>query len=145
MSSRVLLRPVTEHDLTEYFGRQLDSAAVARLRAGVSAPDGRIRTIVADGQVVGYIAHFRRNGQPEVSYWIGEQSRGRGFAAWALEQFLHEIALRPLYARIAKSNVRSLRVARRGGFTVIGEDRFTDARGQEVEEFILELGESRSG
>ncbi len=145
MSPRVLLRPVTEQDLTEYFGRQLDSAAVARLRAGVSAPDGRIRTIVAAGQVVGYIAHFRRNGQPEVSYWIGEQSRGRGFATGALEQFLREIALRPLYARIAKSNVRSLRVAQRGGFTVIGEDRFTDARGQEVEEFILELGESRSG
>jgi RimJ/RimL family protein N-acetyltransferase len=143
--SSVLLRPVTEQDLTEFFSQQLDSAHLARLRTGASASDGRIRTIVAYDQVVGYVAHFRREGQSEVSYWIGEPYRDMGFATRALEQFLREIAVRPLYARIAKNNVRSLRVAQRCGFTVIAEDQFTDPRGQEVEEFVLALGESRAG
>jgi L-amino acid N-acyltransferase YncA len=145
MWTGVRLRQVTDQDLTEFFSQQLDSAHVARLRTGASAPDGRIRTIVAQDQVVGYVAHFSRNGQPEVSYWIGEPYRGKGFATRALEQFLREIAVRPLYARIAKNNVRSLRVARTCGFTVIAEDQFTDRLGQEIEEFVLKLGESRSG
>jgi RimJ/RimL family protein N-acetyltransferase len=144
MSTDILLRPVTEQDLAEFFSRELDCAHVARMRTGASAPDGRIRTIVAEGQVVGYIAHFKRDGQPEVGYWIAEQFRGEGFATRALEQFLRDISVRPLYARIARSNVRSLRVAQSCGFIVIEQGRFTDARGQEVEEFVLELGESRS-
>jgi RimJ/RimL family protein N-acetyltransferase len=47
---------------------------------------------------------------------------------------------RPLYARVAKDNVASIRVLERCGFEVCGEDRgFSNARSEEVEEYILKL------
>ena len=68
----VSLREVSE-DLADVFAHQLDLTHAARLHKGLSAPTVRTRTIVADGHIVRYIAHFRRNDQPEVSYWIGRQ------------------------------------------------------------------------
>ena len=47
---------------------------------------------------------------------------------------------RPLFARAAKDNVGSMRVLEKCGFTIAGEDKgFSNTRGEEVEEFILEL------
>ena len=43
-------------------------------------------------------------------------------------------------ARAAKDNVASLRVLEKRGFTICGNDKaFANARGEEVEEAILEL------
>ncbi len=42
----------------------------------------------------------------------------------------------PLYARAAKDNRASIRVLEKCGF---GKDRFTDASGLELEEFLLKL------
>src|SRR5271157_629956 len=91
-----------------FFGRQLPRTSMARLHKGLSAPTVKTRTIVADGHIVGCIAHFRRNDQPEVSYWIGRQYWGNGFATRALQQFLTEVEVRPLYVRAAKDNVGSI-------------------------------------
>jgi RimJ/RimL family protein N-acetyltransferase len=53
---------------------------------------------------------------------------------------LTNVKVRPLYARVVKDNIASLRVLEKCGFARIGEDKgFANARGEEVEEFILRL------
>jgi RimJ/RimL family protein N-acetyltransferase len=50
------------------------------------------------------------------------------------------VKTRPLYARVVKDNIASIRVLEKCGFTISGEDKgFSNSRGVEVEEFILEL------
>ena len=99
------------------------------------------KTILLDGRVAGHIARFERFGKPEVSYWIGRAFWGRGVATRALSEFLGLLDERPLYARVAKDNVPSIRVLEKCGFAMAGEDRgFANARGQEVEELVFELG-----
>jgi RimJ/RimL family protein N-acetyltransferase len=81
-----------------------------------------------------------RSGQPEVTYWIGKEYWGNGVATRALSAFLESARVRPLHARAAKDNVASLRVLEKCGFVITGEDKgFSNARGEEVEEFILTL------
>ncbi|WP_425441669.1 GNAT family N-acetyltransferase [Thalassobacillus cyri] len=66
-------------------------------------------------------------------YW------GKGIVTNALKAFLKRVTIRPLYARAAKDNIRSLKVLEKR-FTIFGEDRgFSNARGEEVEEFVLIL------
>jgi RimJ/RimL family protein N-acetyltransferase len=101
-----------------------------------------IQTILFAGQVAGHILSYEDEefGGPEVSYWMGRSYWGKGIASRALSAFLLHINARPLYARVAKDNSRSLRVLEKCGFTRIGEDKgFSNARGQETEEFILRL------
>ncbi|RYG88951.1 MAG: N-acetyltransferase, partial [Alphaproteobacteria bacterium] len=64
-----------------------------------------------------------------------------GYATWALREFLARInRARPISARCAKDNSRSLRVLTKCGFTVVGEGQgFANARGAEIEEYILIL------
>jgi RimJ/RimL family protein N-acetyltransferase len=98
------------------------------------------RTILFDGHVAGHVASFERFGKPEITYWIGREYRGKGIATKALSAFLDDLKSRPLYARAAKDNVASLRVLEKCGFTVCGYGHaFANARGEEVEEAILEL------
>lgn len=79
-------------------------------------------------------------GHPEVSYWIGKPYWGRGIATAALRAFLLEVTARPMYARAAKDHLASLRVLEKCGFTIVGEDKgFAEARGEEGEEFLLQL------
>jgi RimJ/RimL family protein N-acetyltransferase len=63
-----------------------------------------------------------------------------GIATKALAVFLSAVKARPLYARAAKDNIASLRVLEKCGFTITGYERgFANARGEEVEEVVLEL------
>ena len=49
-------------------------------------------------------------------------------------------APRPIYVRAAKDNLASLRVLAKCGFKICAQDKgFANARGREVEEFILKL------
>lgn len=157
MADEVLLREVREADLPIFFEQQLDPEA--NVIAAFVAEDPTDReafiahwarilgdestttlTIVADGQVAGHIASFDQFGKPSVSYWLGRQYWGRGIATRALAELLRRIPTRPLYARAVKDHVASLRVLEKCGFTIDGEDTgFANARGQEVEEFILIL------
>jgi RimJ/RimL family protein N-acetyltransferase len=153
----IRLREVADADLPVFFAQQLDPVANqmaaftgedptdrdafeahwARIRADESV---LIRAIVCDGAVAGYVVSFERDGQPEVSYWIGTEHWGKGIATQALAVFLREQPRRPLQARVAKDNAASIRVLEKCGFTVIGEDRyFANARGEEIDELILEL------
>jgi len=99
-----------------------------------------MKTILADGQVAGYVGHHSWFGDPEVSYWLGREFWGRGVASSALAQFLRQAVLRPLYGRVAKDNLASLRVLEKCGFVRTGQSReFSNARGEEVDELILIL------
>ena len=98
------------------------------------------QTILYDDQVAGHIVQFEQFGEPEISYWIGKSFWGKGIATSALNSFLKQVTLRPLYARVVKDNIGSIRVLEKCGFVIIGEDKgFANARQAEVEEFILKL------
>ena len=154
-----MLREVIEDDLPFFFEQQQDPEA--NWMAAFTAKDptdwaafaakwtkilgneaGTARTIVWGGQPVGNVLSFIApwSGQREVSYWIGREYWGQGVATKALTAFIERLADRPLYARAAADNIASIRVLEKCGFIPIGRDRgFAEARGEEIEEMILEL------
>src|SRR6266568_3733718 len=97
--------------------------------------------ILFNGSVAGSVSSYvDEDEHREVSYWLGKLYWGKGIATCALSAFLEHSKVRPLYARAAKDNIGSLRVLEKCGFTRIGEGRgFSEARGEEVEEFLLRL------
>ena len=102
-----------------------------------------IKTILYDGQVAGSVLTHGWFGDPEVSYWLGREFWGKGIATQALRAFLDIQQTRPLYSRVAIDNLASIRVLEKCGFVKIGEDKeFSNARGVEVEEAVMELGEA---
>jgi len=154
MTNDVLLRNVTESDLPIFFEQQLDSDATTmaafppRDREAFMAHWAKIlannsvivKTILFDGQVAGNIVGFEIDGKREVGYWIGKEYWGKGIATKALAAFLDHVQTRPLYAYVAKHNIGSRRVLEKCGFTVEGEDKFSNASGEVVEQFVLKLG-----
>ena len=157
-SHRLLLRDVVEGDLAAFFDFQLDPDAnrmaafigrdpsdrpafMAHWKKILANPTTINRAIVCDGQVAGSVGSYEDGGRPEVTYWIGREYWGRGVATWALTEFLAQVnRARPIYARVAKDNLGSRRVLEKCGFQIIGESKgFARARGEEVEELLLEL------
>ena len=157
-TTTLLLRNVIDDDLVTFFEQQCDSDA--NYMAAFTAKDPtnrtaflahweRIRadataialTIVLDGQVVGSIGSYHEDGRCEVTFWLGKEYWGKGIATRALAKFLAEInQTRPIHARAAKDNAGSLRVLEKCGFVVISKSRgFANARGQAIEELLLEL------
>jgi RimJ/RimL family protein N-acetyltransferase len=158
MANTLLLRNVIEDDLSIFFEQQLDSDANHMAAFTAQDPTNRdafmahwhmiladatviIRTIVLDGHVVGSVLSYEESGRPEVSYWIGKEYWGQGIATGALAEFLmHGNTARPIYARAAQDNIGSRRVLEKCGFAIVGEARgFANARGEEIEELLLEL------
>ena len=157
MSDDVRLRNVEEPDLQVFFEQQLDPTAnhmaafTARDPSDKDAfmahwtkllADDTItkRTILFGGQIAGNIVCFEWDGKPEVGYWIGREYWGKGIATNALSALLGIVKERPLYAAAAKDNAASIRVLEKCGFAITGYGRgFSNARGEEIEEVILEL------
>lgn len=154
----LLLRDVVEDDLPTFFDFQLDPTAnhmaafiardptdrgafTAHWHKLMADPELIVKTIVCDGQVVGSIGSYEESGKPEVTYWIGRNYWGQGIATRALRVFLQRVTtVRPMYARVAKDNLGSRRVLDKCGFKVIGESKgYAKARGEEIEELLLEL------
>jgi RimJ/RimL family protein N-acetyltransferase len=149
----VLLRDVTEDDLPIFFEQQLDPDATemaafpSRDRDAFMAHWAKIRaddsvilkTVLFNEHVAGNMVSFEISGKREVGYWIGKEYWGKGIATKALAAFLDHVKTRPLYAHVAKHNIGSRRVLEKCGFTVLREDKFLNARGEEVKEFILKL------
>ena len=158
MAGKVRLRAVRQSDLPIFFAHQLDPDANRMAAFIFREPTDRDaflahwakiladetivkQTILFDGQVAGNIGSWVRDGQREVGYWLGREFWGQGVATRALAAFLRRVAERPLYAYAAKDNLASLRVLEKCGFTIVGEDKeFSNARGTEVEEYVLVLG-----
>lgn len=96
------------------------------------------RGILCDGELVGSVMSFTMDGQLEVTYWIARDHWGRGIATAALAQLLETVGTRPIYARAAQDNKGSLRVLEKCGFVVCAEEKgFANARGQEIDEYVL--------
>ncbi len=69
-----------------------------------------------------------------------KKALGKGVATQALKKLLQEITHRPLFARAAKDNIRSIRVLQKCDFKIIGENKdFAQGRGEETEEYIFRL------
>ena len=160
MANQLLLRNVVNDDLLIFFEYQLDPEAnymaaftakdptnqeafIAHWHRNLADETTINQTILFNGHVVGSVSSYEVEGRPEVTYWLGKEYWGKGVATLALTEFLtHHNQTRPIYARVAKDNLGSRRVLEKCGFTIIGESKgFANARGQEIEEFLLELVE----
>ena len=149
----IALRDVTESDLPIFYEQQLDPDATAM--AAFPSRDEQffmahwakimvdksviLKTILFDDQVAGNIVSWEQDGEQEVGYWVGKEYWGKGIATKALAEFLNQVKTRPLYAHVAKHNIGSRRVLEKCGFTQIGDDKYFNPRGKEVEELILKL------
>src|SRR4051795_5854976 len=67
------------------------SAHAAHWRKVLAHDSNVARTIVEQGQVVGYIGSWEADGQRLVGYWIAREHWGRGIATRALADFVAEI------------------------------------------------------
>lgn len=155
--TRVALRPVRDGDLEALFEQSCDVAAVHMVGFTRREPGDRVafdahwrevrgdegivvRAILADDVVVGHVLHFRREGVPEIGYWIDRAWWGRGVATEAVRRFLPLVPTRPLHARVIADNLGSQRVLERNGFVAIGRERsHSTVRGIEVEEILYAL------
>ncbi|MDJ0696473.1 GNAT family N-acetyltransferase [Mastigocoleus sp. MO_188.B34] len=155
---KIVLRNVADGDVLVFFEQQLDNDANYMAAFTGKDPTDRdafmmhwrkilvnksiiIKTILFNGHIAGHILSHESFGEPEVSYWIGKDYWGRGIATKALSEFLKQtihIISYPLYARVAKDNIASIRVLKKCGFTICGEGKgFSNARGKEIEELIM--------
>ena len=157
MPVNIELRDVAPADLPFFFENQRDPEAMWMAAFTAKDPNDRKafdthwahiladdtvmnRTILFEGQVVGSVSSYVLEHEPEVSYWIGREFWGNGIATAALAEFLTIQTARPIFARVAEGNPGSLRVLEKCGFQIIGKDKgFANARGAEIEEFILKL------
>ena len=164
MKNDLLLREVVSDDLPIFFEQQLDQEANTMAAFTAKDPTNQeafmahwhkilagdaniIKTILFNQQVAGSVSSYEDEGKPEVTYWLGKEYWGKGIATWALKEFLrYHNQTRPIYARVAKDNLGSQRVLEKCGFTIIDESKgFANARGQEIEEFLLELEAIQTG
>lgn len=157
---RLKLREVLDSDLPAFFAFQREPASIHMAAFTAKDPEDRgafdahwarirsddtivIRTIEVDGKVVGSVLSYVLENTREVSYWIGQEFWGRGIATTALRAFLATQTQRPLFARVAKDNAGSVRVLEKCGFLVQSEAKgFANARGEEIEEFVMKLAAS---
>jgi len=153
----IALREVHDSDLPVFFRLMNDPVALRMAaftpedpadRAGFDAhwartrtsPGVDVRTVLADGDVVGSAAVYGEAGEREVTYWIDRAHWGRGIATAALRILLEQIPERPLYARAAADNAGSRRVLEKCGFAQTARARgFAHARGEEIDEVVLVL------
>lgn len=151
----VQLRDIAPDDLPIFFEQQRDTEANYMAAFTSKNPEDRSafdahwqkiltndaiikQTILHNEKVAGHVLQFEQFGEPEVSYWIGKDFWGKGIATRALNIFLEQVAIHPLFARAAKDNIGSIRVLQKCGFKIVGEDKgFANARGAEIEEYIL--------
>jgi RimJ/RimL family protein N-acetyltransferase len=155
ISARIGLREVTESDLPRFFEHQLDAEAnrmaafgakdptdreafLTHWKRNLRTPEAVHRAVLVDGSVVGHIAQFELLGKPSISYWYSRNVWGKGVATAALRKFLRQVRIRPIYARVAKDNLASVRVLEKCGFQQRGQERaFAEGRGKVVEELIF--------
>ena len=147
----VVLRKVLPSDLPIFFEQQRDPIAVrmaaffSRDREAFEAhwakiladPACLIQTIEHAGEVAGNVGSWDFEGQRYIGYWLGQPFWGKGIATKALTQFL-KMEIRPLVARVAKTNIASRRVLEKCGFVVVGEEKSpVKPGGEDVDDWIF--------
>ena len=158
MKPSVFLRDATQKDVPAFYRMHADPEAN---KAGDFTPRTRPaffkhwkkvlgnrlclkKALLADGKVAGYVVSFYRTGtgkpkRREIGYWIGRKFWGRGLATEGVRQLLLTHKTRPLYARVAKTNPASLKVALKCGFKRWKKGRYVNEAGRTVEEDVLIL------
>lgn len=151
---RLELRTVLPSDLAAFYAQQADPEAmrVSALQPRTEEafllhwenllqdPRNIVRTIEADGEPIGHVTSFPRDGQQEVGYWLARSHWSRGVLTWALPEFLRDVAIRPLHAYTAESNTASVRALLRCGFVVERHiDDFAGERGTGARGVVLRL------
>lgn len=102
-----LVRPRDRETFDAHWARVLSNpACVARV------------IVDDDDRVLGGISSFVEEGTRYVGYWIGKEHWGRGVASAAVAMLLDEVRERPIHARVARTNVASIRALERNGFVV---------------------------
>ncbi|HSV85588.1 MAG TPA: GNAT family N-acetyltransferase [Levilinea sp.] len=159
LANVVTLRDIAESDLPIFFQHQRDPQACYmaaftpenpadgesfyRRWSGFLANESMFKkTILCDGNVAGHLIAYKA-GRDLLTYWIGKEFWGRGVATRAVSEFLKIMTVRPLYAYVAVDHIASLRVLHKNGFLIIDQEvGYANARGGELEEFLLELNPS---
>jgi RimJ/RimL family protein N-acetyltransferase len=135
-NASIELREVTPDDLDALFRHQQDPESnhlakvfprgrrdfEAHWRRIMTDPAVVARTIVLDGAVVGSINAFPVHGQTHVGYWIDRAHWGNGIATRALAALIELVDDRPLCARVATTNIASIKALERCGFVKVGEE-----------------------
>src|SRR5687768_2010792 len=103
------LRDVIDADLPIFYTQQDDPEAAQMAAFPIRQRDafmthwqhimkdaeGRLKTILFNGEVAGNMVGFWQAGHRKVGYWLGREYWGKGIATKALEQFLGYETLRP--------------------------------------------------
>ncbi|MBI5514284.1 MAG: GNAT family N-acetyltransferase [Deltaproteobacteria bacterium] len=144
----IALRPREPSDDELHFAWQADPAQVAttvpaRSRAEFGAwiaritadPSVTLRTITADGAVVGTINTFVQGDERFIGYRVANKHWGKGIATEAVRLMVQVDASRPIFATVLVSNIASVKALARNGFIPVREQRSND--GPEV---VLRLG-----
>ena len=98
------------------------------------------RTVVVDGVAVGNVGSWPLDGVRQLTYWVGIEHCGKGYASQAVAEFLKLDLTRPMEGRCAFDNLASAKVLTKNGFEQSGTDRYyANARGEEITEFIFQL------
>ena len=147
------MRDVVDDDIPVFFQQQNDPEAIemaafpprewepfaahwAKIRVD---PTLVTKTIVSDGEVAGNIGSFPRDDRRFVGYWLGREFWGQGLATRALAELVEELE-RPLYAEVSTTNIGSIRVLEKCGFTVIKTTvEHDDTLGGDIELLVMQL------
>jgi len=157
MSTNITLTETVIDDLNTLFQFQLDKTAkylaaftskdsndktayIEKHTKFLADPTKNMRTIKVNDIIVGSLAKFIMENEPEITFWIDKKFWGRGIATTALMEFLKIEKTRPIFGRVAFDNYGSQKVLEKCGFTKIGKDKgFANARQAEIEEYIYKL------
>lgn len=103
-------------------------------------PELEAWTILDADKPVGFLGMFPWESSREITYWVHRADWGRGIAETALKLFLSGVPFRPIFARVAADNARSIRVLEKCGFRQVNTQRgFAEHRGMEIDEFVYRL------
>src|ERR1700727_3961883 len=120
--AEIALREVRDEDLDGIFEQMRDPEGVWMAAFTAKDPDDRahfdahmarvradpgvtMRAIARDGQLVGHVASFDRDGELEVTYAVDRDAWGQGVASQPLRLLLGEVTARPVNARAASDNL----------------------------------------
>ncbi len=99
-----------------------------------------LRTVRADGRIVGDLGVWRDGELQFLGYWIDRAEWGRGIATRAVRLLLDTLAERPLRSHVAADNAASRAVLEKLGFAEVGRERgWANARAAEIDELVYEL------
>jgi RimJ/RimL family protein N-acetyltransferase len=136
----VHLRPAEPVDLDTFFAQQQDPEANRQAGSTPMSRDGftthwrdrilgdgsvHARTVIAGGEVAGYVVAWWQDDHRCVGYWLGRSFWHRGLGTTALREFLSLEPTRPLFADTDIGNTASQRLLEVCGFRLI-ETRKTE-------------------